>query len=92
MPGSEREVFLSTSLFRSIKELYPSYNLYVAINESLEDMLAFNPYVHKVLRYEGEMEDFKKLEEEEFEIVFTPHHLKNYAHNNKDKTFHDLNY
>jgi glycosyltransferase involved in cell wall biosynthesis len=92
MPESEREVFLSTSLFRSIKELYPSHNLYVAINESLEDMLAFNPYVHKVLRYEGEMEDFKKLEEEEFEIVFTPHHLKNYAHNNKDKTFHDLNY
>ena len=84
MPESEREIFLSTSLFKSIKELYPSYNLYVAINGSFEDMLSFNPYVHKVLEYEGKMEDF--------EIVLTPHQFKNYAHNNKDKTFYNLSY
>jgi len=38
------------------------------------------------------MEDFEKLEEEDFEIVLTPHQFKNYAHNNKDKTFYNLSY
>jgi glycosyltransferase involved in cell wall biosynthesis len=92
MPESEREIFLSTSLFKSIKELYPSYNLYVAIRSEYEDMLSFNPYVYKMLEYEKEMENFDELEKEHFEIVFSPHLARNYAHNNKDKTFYDLSY
>ena len=33
MPESIGDIYLSTSLFRSAKELYPDYNLYVAVKQ-----------------------------------------------------------
>ena len=33
MPESIGDIYLSTSLFKSIKELYPDYNLYVAVKQ-----------------------------------------------------------
>ena len=94
MPQNERDVFLSTSLFKSIKDSYPEYNLYVATSEPFMTILDGNEYVHKVIKYSEKMDNSFWLEGRGthkgfFEIAFLPHlnTQKNvtYTHNGKDK-------
>jgi len=94
MPATRKDVFLSTSLFKSIKETYPNHNLYVATSKVCLEVLDANPYVHKVIPYFAQMDDVFWLEgqgdhEGFFEIAFSPYmvtqrHL-NFIHNDKDK-------
>ena len=94
IPESERDVFMSTSLFKSIKDTYPEYNLYVATKPPYFDLLEGNPYVHKIIPYFPQMDNLLWLEgqgdhEGFFEIALLPHictqRMINHLHNGKDK-------
>lgn len=92
MPESIGDVFLSTSLFRSIKDQYPDYNLYVATKPEYFDILDANTYVHKVIQYISQMDSLPWLEgmsshKGYFEIAFLPYsqtqRFLTYLHNGK---------
>tara|TARA_R100000808_G_C2148891_1_gene157116 strand:+ start:545 stop:2458 length:1914 start_codon:yes stop_codon:yes gene_type:complete len=94
MPESAEDVFLSTSLFESIKDLYPEHNLYVATQPRYFPILSANPHVYKTLPYSKQMESFSFLEGSGedmgyFEIAFMPfvntQRHPCYSHNGKDK-------
>ena len=94
MPESIGDIYLSTSLFRSAKELYPDYNLYVAVKQEYFSILEANPYIHKVIPYIEQMDKLQWLEgqgdhEGFFEIAFLPYattqRFLTYLHNGKDK-------
>lgn len=99
MPSDASNVFLSTSLFESINEQYPNYNLYVATQPENEFILDGNEYVHKVIPYIQQMDDLLWLEgikkhKGYFEIAFLPHlgteRSLDYLHNGKDKIAFDI--
>lgn len=50
------DVFICTSLFKGLRDLYPEADLYVATEPKFHEMLAANPLVHKVLAYHSAME------------------------------------
>ncbi|HAI37280.1 MAG TPA: hypothetical protein DCM40_03630, partial [Maribacter sp.] len=94
-------VYLCTSLFRNISELYPECNLYVFCHPDYAPMIQANPYVFKgLLCNSQELNNVHLLEgcgsdEKLFEVVYHPSlqakHISNYHHNgDKDKT--QLNY
>ena len=93
MPGSSKDVFMSTSLFKSIKEKYPKYNLYVATKPENFSLLWANEFVHKTIPYSESFDNALTLEgigesKEYFTMVFTPYlttqKFSNYIHNMKD--------
>ena len=101
MPESIGDVFLSTSLFKSLKKQYPKYNLYVATKDVNAEVLEGNPYVHKVIPYSQQMDNLLWLEGQGdhkgyFEVAFLPHvgtqRMFDYQHNAKDKIAFDLKY
>ena len=81
MPDSELDLYISSSLFSSIKELYSEHDLYVACQESGSLMLFGNPHVDHVLKYNESFNFPKKLKDKDgkdlFEVVYTPHLNKN---------------
>lgn len=99
MPQSAGDVFWCTSLFKSIKDTYPEYNLYFATKKEYMDLLDGNPYLYKCLEYQPFMENLLHLEgagshKGFFEIAFLPHvgtqRVFNYQHNGKDKVILDI--
>ncbi len=93
MPDSGVDVFISTSLFKSINHKYPNYNLYVSTKPEHYHILDGNEYVHKAIPYNPQFDNSLALEgigknKGLFEIVFTPYltsqRLSNYIHNGKD--------
>ena len=89
VPDSKRDVFLACSLLKSMKEMYPDYNIYFATRLEIAEVLDANQYIHKVLPFIPEMAsplwgegsgEKKGL----FELSFVPTLEKNYAHNGKD--------
>lgn len=56
MKESGGDLFISTALFKGIKDLYPDSDLYVGCDPKFFDVLAGNPYVHKLLPYLPAME------------------------------------
>lgn len=94
MPQSAGDVFWTTSLFKSIKEMYPDYNLYYATKKEYMDVLEGNPYIYKTLEYSPVMDNLLWSEgaadhKGYFEITFLPfigtQRMLNYLHNGKDK-------
>ena len=94
MPESAVDVFLSTSLLKSIKLKYPDHNLYFVTKPEYNHILDGNEYIHKIIPYNSQFDNTIYLEgsssdEGEFEIAFTPHlttqRLNNYIHNDKDR-------
>ena len=94
MPESAVDVFLSTSLLKSIKEKYPEYNLYFATKPEYFVIVEGNEYIHKTIPYSASFDNTLTLEgvgqaKGHFEIAFTPYlttqRLNNYVHNTKDK-------
>jgi hypothetical protein len=101
MPENEKDVFISTSLFRSLKDSYPDYNLYVATKPEFFEMLDGNENVHKVIPYLPQMDNILWLEGQGkhngfFELAFLAHantqRFVSYSHNAKDKMIYDLKY
>jgi glycosyltransferase involved in cell wall biosynthesis len=100
MPESIGDVFMITSLFKSFKEVYPNYNLYLATKQEYFDILIGNPYIHKIIPYIPQMDNLLWLEgagghKGFFEIAFLPHigtqRILNYLHNGKDIIQFDIN-
>ena len=101
MPEDMSGVYLCTSLFRNINELYPDHNLYVFCHPDYAPMIQGNPHVYKgVLLNNQELNNAHFLEgfgsnKKVFDVVYTPNlqarHIANYHHNgDEDRT--DLNY
>jgi glycosyltransferase involved in cell wall biosynthesis len=99
MPQSAGDVFWTTSLFKSIKDMYPDYNLYYATKKEYMDVLEGNPYVHKTIEYNPIMDNLLWSEgaanhKGYFEITFLPfigtQRILNYLHNGKDKLAFDI--
>ena len=99
MPESLGDVYLCTSLFKSIKKTYPDYNLYFATKPDYFEILDGNPYVYKLLPYSKDLDNLLKMEgfsdhQGYFEICFLPNigtqKILNYMHNGKDKIQFDL--
>jgi len=95
LPEDENEIFLSTSIIKSIKKAYKNYNIYYATKPEYFSILDGNPYIFKTIPYIPQMDNAEWLEGNSsghngfFEIAFLPHislnKLKNFAHNDKDK-------
>ena len=90
IPDAIGDVYMATSLFESLKEQYPHYNLYVGTNPNNFDILDGNPYVHKVIPFNENMNNLLWLEgqgehEGYFEIAFLPYigtqKIFDYQHN-----------
>jgi glycosyltransferase involved in cell wall biosynthesis len=78
IPESIGDVFICTSLFKSLKNQYPWANLYVATKPEYHEILDGNPYVYKVLPYMPQMDNQIWLEgawnhEGFFELSFHPY-------------------
>jgi hypothetical protein len=94
MPESAGDIFLSTALFKSIKERYPEFNLYVATKSQYKDIIDGNPYVHRWIEYSPIMDNLIWLEGNNqhngyFDIAYLPYsctqRMLNYLHNGIDK-------
>ena len=94
MPGSIGDVFLSTSVLESVKNRYPSHNIYFATAPQYFEMIEGNPYVHKIVPYNNKMDDLLWLEGKGkhkgfFDVAYLLHlgtqRIFNYQHNGKDK-------
>ena len=94
IPESAGDVFLSTALFKSIKDRYPEFSLYVATKPQYKDILDGNPYVHRWLEYNPIMDNLIWLEGNNqhngyFDIAYLPYTCTqrnlNYLHNGLDK-------
>jgi len=87
IPASERDIFISTALFRSIKEQYPDYKFFVATDLKYREILNGNPYVDEVISYYPEMDNLIFLEGNSqhdgfFDIAFLP-----YVHTQRNITY-----
>lgn len=90
MPQSFGDCYLVTSLFRSIAETYPEYNLYIGCLEQYSSIFEGNPYVHKVIPWIPQMDNSFFLEGQGshkgfVDIYLAPYfqtqRLPNYTHN-----------
>jgi len=99
MPESIGDVYMSTALFKNIKNLYPDYNLYVATKPEYHQILEGNPYIHKTIPFVEQMNNILWLEGQGehngyFEVAYLPHvgtqKIFDYQHNGKDKIEFDL--
>ena len=62
VPQKDTDIFLSSSLFKSVSELYPEHKLYVATDPKFKVLVEPNDYVYKVVDYSPQMEDVYNLE------------------------------
>lgn len=99
MPQSIGDIYLCTSLLKNMKELYPEYNIYFATKPEYFDILDGNPYLHKVIPYDKNLDNLTAMEGQAnhkgfFEIAFLPfigtQRILNYMHNGKDKIQFDI--
>ena len=99
MPGSIGDVFLCTSILKSLATTYPEHNIYFATSPSYFQILDGNEFVHKTIPYNSKMDDLLCLEgrgshQGFFDVAYLPHlgtqRIFNYQHNGKDKIALDL--
>ena len=99
MPGSIGDVFMSTSVLKSLANSYENYNIYFATAPEYFEMLEANPFIHKVIPYNSRMDDLLWLEGRGehkgfFEVAYLLHlgtqRVFNYQHNGKDIIALDL--
>jgi glycosyltransferase involved in cell wall biosynthesis len=99
-PDSAEDIYLLTSLFKSIKENYPDWSLYVATKPEHKGLIDGNPYVHKWLEFSPVMENIIFLEGNNnhkgyFDIAYLPYlttqKFPSFMHNGIDKIAFSLN-
>ena len=92
LPNNPIELMACTSLFDSIKENYPTYNLYVATRPELFQILQGNPQIHKIIDYDEYLNNPRELEEKKyFNIVYSPQvNDNNFDHFSRDKTSYSI--
>ena len=88
VPDDPIDVFSCTSLFKSIKESYEGFNLYVATRKEFFPILEGNDLIHKVIAYDEYYNNVKEIEEKKyFNVVYTPQlNNLNFHHFNRDVT------
>ena len=88
IPDDPIDIFSCTSLFRSIKESYPNFNLYVSTRKEFYPILHGNEFVHKLIEYDEYHNNVREIEEEGyFNVVYTPQlNNLNFHHFNRDVT------
>ena len=93
-PEGEEEIFLLTSLFKSIKAKHPDWALYVATKPEFKALFDGNPYVDQWLEYNPMMDNLIWLEGNAnhngyFNIAYQPYlntqKLQTHTHNGVDK-------
>ena len=57
LPRSQKDIFAFSSILPSIKRLYPDHNIYFFTNEEYFEILDGNPNVHKVLKFQEDIDD-----------------------------------
>lgn len=105
IPESIGDVYMSTSLFKSIKSRYPDHKLYVATKPQYKTIVDGHECVDAVIDYHQDMEQFYITEgvsntpnavEKIFDITYMPYinvqRISNYTHNGVDKVEFDLKY
>lgn len=99
MPESIGDIFIVSSILKSIRELYPDYSLYFATKPEYFEILDCNPHVTKVIPYVAQMENLVWLEGQWnhkgfFEIAYLPfvgtQRFLDYLHNGQDKIAYDI--
>ena len=80
LPPSPVDVFLATSLFKSIKTKYRHHSLYVSVSKENRLIISLNKNVDRVIEDKnGKLESrefFEKNKEKKyFEVIFAPHLL-----------------
>jgi glycosyltransferase involved in cell wall biosynthesis len=93
MPESIGDVFMTTSLLKSLSANYPNHNIYFATNPDFFEILEGNDFIYKTIPYNQKMDDLLWLEGRGdhkgfFEVAYLPHigtqRVYNYQHNGKD--------
>lgn len=93
-PESAGDIFLLTSIFKSIKERYPDWAFYVSTKAEYKELVDGNPYVDKWLEYHPSMDNSLWLEGNSthngyFDVAYLPYVLTQrsiaYLHNGKCK-------
>lgn len=107
MPESIGDVYMSSSLFKSIKQRYPDHKLYVATKGPYKSIVEGNEHVDVVIDYHQEMETHQLTEgasnsanglnsKRLFDISYLPfitaQRISSYTHNGEDKLEFDLKY
>ena len=100
LPKSIGDIYISTSILKSLKETYPEYNIYYITDPQYFCILDGNPYVHKTIPYNNQCDDVLYLEgyggvegrkdsKGFFEVAILLHagnqRFLNYTRNGKDK-------
>lgn len=57
VPESAGDIFLSTSLLKSLKTIYSPVDIYFACKQEYKDILKNNPYIKKTINYYPVMEN-----------------------------------
>lgn len=100
-PQSAGDVLLCTALFKSIKERYPDWALYVSTNKEYKSIIDGNKYVDKWIEFQPVFENIHFLEGNSankgyFDIVYSPYwqtqKLINPTRNGLDKIHFDIKY
>ena len=108
IPESIGDVYMCTSLLRSIRETYPDYLIYVATKPEYFGVLDGNDYVDRIISYDPQMENLHGMQgysnralgdpnnEGVYEIVLIPHisaqRIPTYTHHGLDEIKFDLMY
>jgi len=92
-PEGPDNVFLLTSLFKSIKTNYPDWALYVSTKRECKEIIDGNPLVDKWIEYSPILDNVLFLEGNSvhpgfFDVAYHPYFatdkLPNFTHNGKD--------
>jgi len=99
MPESGGDILMINSLIENLQDLYPDKKIFFFTKPEFFDFINDNPFVHKVLPYNQQIDNLLNLEgvaehEGFFEIAFLPNvgtqKVLNYIHNGKDKNQFEL--
>tara|TARA_A100001201_G_scaffold142993_2_gene142867 strand:+ start:101 stop:1990 length:1890 start_codon:yes stop_codon:yes gene_type:complete len=87
----EKSLYLSTSLLKSVKKLYPSHDIYFSTNPNFFSFLDGNEYIYKMIPYVGQSFNVKELQDKYFDMIYAPDHFDSaYDFNGNKKIEYDL--
>ena len=101
VPESAGDIFLSTSLLRSLSENYPDYDIYFSCKPEYKDLLKNNPFITNVIDYQPCMDnqiimegtgDWKGLFDISIMTTVLTQRMINYLNNGQTKIAINLRY
>lgn len=101
VPESAGDIFLSTSLLRSLKENYLDYDIYFSCKPEYKDLLKNNPFITNIIDYQPCMDnqiimegtgDWKGLFDISIMATVLTQRIINYLNNGQTKIAINLRY